>query len=143
MAVATGGCMCGTVRYECSAAPVFMGNCHCHDCQRASGAAYAALIAVPQSAIKITGNVKYYESIADSGKPIKRAFCPNCGSRLFGLPSVLPDVTVITAASLDDPSIFKPGADFFVASAQPWDYMNPAVQKFPKGPPRESISVAE
>jgi len=134
---ATGGCICGGIRYECNADPILMCNCHCRDCQRASGGAYAALIGVARSAVKITGSVKYYEPVRDSGKPIKRGFCSNCGARLFGLPSVLPDVTIIMAASLDDPSIFKPSGDYFVASAQPWDYMNPAVQKFSKGPPQE------
>ena len=50
--------MCGAVRYECTAEPIFMGNCHCRDCQQASGSAYAAAIGVPQSVVKITGNVK-------------------------------------------------------------------------------------
>ncbi|MGE5302839.1 MAG: hypothetical protein ACM3TN_05890 [Alphaproteobacteria bacterium] len=31
----TGGCLCGAVRYECSADALFMGNCHCRDCQKA------------------------------------------------------------------------------------------------------------
>ena len=62
MASAAGGCMCGAVRYELNAAPIFMGNCHCRDCQRANGAAYNPAIGVPRSAMKITGDVKYYES---------------------------------------------------------------------------------
>ena len=33
----TGGCACGTIRYEWSAEPVLAGNCHCRDCQRATG----------------------------------------------------------------------------------------------------------
>jgi hypothetical protein len=31
----TGGCLGGAVRYECSADPLFMGNRHCRDCQKA------------------------------------------------------------------------------------------------------------
>jgi hypothetical protein len=93
------------------------------------------VLGVPQRAVKITGEVKYYESIPDSGKPTRRGFCPNCGSRLFGRPSVLPDLIMIMAGSLDDPSAYRPGMDIYTASAQPWDHMNPAVPKFPKMPP--------
>jgi len=136
MATSTkGGCMCGAVRYECTAEPIFMGNCHCRDCQQASGSAYAAAIGVPQSAVKITGNVKYYESKADSGQLAKRGFCPSCGARLFSLPPFAPDLMVIMAASLDDASGFKAGMNIYTASAQPWDYMDPALPKFPKMPP--------
>jgi len=135
MASAKGGCMCGAVRYECTGDPMFMGNCHCRDCQQASGTAYNAAIGVPKSAVKITGDVKYYESKADSGNMGKRAFCANCGSRLFSLPAFAPDLMVLQAGSLDDPSIFKPQMDIYTSSAQPWDYMDPALPKFPKMPP--------
>jgi hypothetical protein len=135
MASTKGGCMCGAVRYECTADPMFMGNCHCRDCQQSGGAAYGAAIGVPQNAVKITGDVKYYESKADSGNMAKRGFCSNCGSRLFSLPPFAPDLIVIQAASLDDPSIFKPAMDIYTSSAQPWDHMDPALPKFPKMPP--------
>ncbi|WP_409878663.1 GFA family protein [Dendronalium sp. ChiSLP03b] len=51
-----GGCMCGAIRYECSAEPIAMGNCHCRDCQRATGSAFAAALLVPSSAVTITGD---------------------------------------------------------------------------------------
>ena len=96
MAAAQGGCMCGAVRYECTGTPLFMGNCHCRDCQRAGGGAYNAAIGVPRNAVKITGDVKYYESKADSGSMAKRGFCPNCGSRLFSLPPFAPDLDAVS-----------------------------------------------
>jgi hypothetical protein len=91
-------------------------------------------LAVPRNALKITGEVKYYDSKGDSGNVVSRGFCPSCGSRLFGKPSVMPDLMVIMAGSLDDPSWYKPGMDFYTASAQPWDYMNPDLPKFPQMP---------
>lgn len=33
----TGGCVCGAVRYGCTAEPVMMFKCHCRDCQRVTG----------------------------------------------------------------------------------------------------------
>src|SRR5260370_33176425 len=108
MATATGGCMCAAVRYECSAAPMFMGHCHCRDCQRASGGGYAPAIGVPRSAGKITGDVKYYESKADSGSIARRGFCPSCGSRLVSMPPFAPELMVVPGSGLGDPRIVKP-----------------------------------
>ena len=100
----------------------------------ASGGAYEAAIGIPAPALKITGNVKYHDSKADSGNTLSRGFCPECGSRLFGKTSAMTDLAMITAASLDDPSQYMPQMDIFVSSAQPWDHMNPALSKFAKMP---------
>ena len=133
-----GGCACGVVRYRLGAAPLIVHCCHCRDCQRAGGTAYNPAIGVPRAAVKITGEPKYYESKADSGNMARRAFCPNCGSRLFSYPPFAPDLMVIVASSLDEPSMFKPAMDIFTSSAQPWDLMDPALPKFPKMPPMGS-----
>jgi len=131
----TGGCACGAVRYECSVEPVMTANCHCRDCQQVTGSAYASVFFVPKTAVKITGEVKYYEVKGESGNPISRGFCPTCGSRLFGKPAIMPDVIGFMAGSLDDPSNHRPAIDIYTSSAQPWDYMNPDLPKFPKLPP--------
>jgi hypothetical protein len=127
----TGGCMCGAVRYECAADPIAMGNCHCRDCQRATGSAFAAAVLVPGSAVNITGEVKYYEITGDSGGFVLRGFYLNCGARLFGNAVGSPDTISIMAGSLDDSSWFRPQADIYTASAQAWDFMNPELPKFP------------
>lgn len=132
--VLTGSCQCGALRYECSAEPLFTGNCHCRDCQKATGSAYVPAFAVPTNAVKVTGEVKYYESRADSGNTFSRGFCPTCGGRVFGKSSSFPQFMLITAGSLDDPGRFKPSMDFFTHSAQPWDHMNPELPKFPRQP---------
>lgn len=131
----TGGCVCGAVRYECSADAIFMGNCHCRDCQRASGGAYEPAIGLPAAALKITGELKFYAVTADSGNTVSRGFCPECGARMLGKSSGVPDLAIIMASSLDDPTVFEPAMDVYVSSAQSWDQMNPALPKFPKMPP--------
>lgn len=135
----TGGCMCGNIRYECSAEPIVMVNCHCRDCQRATGGAFASGLLVSRQAVNVTGEVKYYDVTGDSGSTVGRGFCPNCGSRLFSRPPI-PELMGIMAGSLDDPSWFQPAIDCYTKSAQPWDYMNPALLKFPTMPSPESVS---
>ena len=82
------------------------GNCHCRDCQRSGGSAFVAVMAVPASTLKIEGQVKYYESKADSGDNFTRGFCPECGAPLLGKSTGDPRLAMVAAASLDDPSQF-------------------------------------
>lgn len=131
----TGGCRCGAIRYECSAEPLMTGNCHCRDCQRVTGSAFAASLAVPKDALKITGEVKYYEVKADSGNTVGHGFCPTCGAPVIAKNSGMPALMFLRAGNLDDPSWFRPGMHVYAASAQPWDYLDPNLPKFPKMPP--------
>ena len=132
----TGRCLCGAVRYEFTGDAVLALNCHCRDCQRASGGASTPALFVLRNSLKISGSAKYYDSIGESGKVISRGFCPNCGSALFGQPELMPDVISIRPGTLDDPSTFRPAIDIYTASAQPWDVMDPAIPKFSAAPPR-------
>ena len=68
----SGGCACGAIHYECSADPVRMLNCHCRDCQQASGSGYAAIVVVPKAAIQIRGQQSYHKVIGQSGTAARR-----------------------------------------------------------------------
>ena len=103
----SGGCACGAIRYECSAHPVFSWNCHCRDCQRASGSAFCPVLYVSKATLTITGKSKYYDVRAESGNQVSRGFCPECGSPVFIQAELVPDLQGLWAASLDDPSQFQ------------------------------------
>ena len=133
----SGGCACGAVRYECSASPLRMVNCHCRDCQVASGSAYSPTVVMARSAVNVTrGQTASYQRLAESGNIARREFCRNCGTPLFASSSARPDHIGIRAASLDNPAWFQPEANVWVGSAQPWDCMDAAVPSFPKNRPR-------
>jgi hypothetical protein len=125
-----GGCLCGAVQYEFWGEPVFSLLCHCRDCQRQSGGAYTAGLRIPADSFRVTrGAPKLYVKTADSGNQVTRAFCPDCGCMLFLRVSARLDLVAIRVGTLDDPSWFRPEADIFVQSAQPWDHMNPDLPK--------------
>lgn len=130
-----GGCHCGAVRYEATAEPLMTGHCQCRCCQQLSGAGHASHIALPKAAVAITGEVKTYRWQADSGNSVTSAFCPNCGSPVYGLSSGFPDMLTIRAASLDDPSLFRPQMVVFSKSAQPWDQIGGDLSTFATMPP--------
>ncbi|MDR3391602.1 MAG: GFA family protein [Sulfuriferula sp.] len=125
----SGQCLCGEISYSVDIEPVFTGNCHCKDCQRSSGSAFIPAMIFPEKDVVISGEVKYFESRADSGNMHKRGFCPNCGSQLFARFSNMPGILGIKAGTLNDSSNYVPKLDFHVDSAAPWDFMNPELPK--------------
>lgn len=135
----SGGCACNAIRYQCSAAPAFSWNCHCRDCQRASGSAFCPVLYVPKTALAITGQSTYYDVKAESGNKVSRGFCPQCGSPVFILAELVPDLQGLWAASLDDPSLFQPQVHVWTDRAQPWNYMTPTLAKIGEAPNAEEM----
>ena len=127
----SGGCACGAIRYESTAEPVLMLHCHCRDCQRSSGGPFAPFVVVPKEGFKLVqGSLHFYDSPSEAGGAVHRGFCPACGSPILGKPDAASHLVAIRAASLDDPSWFKPQMDVWTSDAQAWDQMNPALPKF-------------
>src|SRR5579864_3626896 len=76
-----GGCACGNIRYECSEGPIVQLICHCRDCQRASGSAFAAIMMLPGDKFRfLKEEPAYFEVTGGSGRQLRRGFCSKCGS---------------------------------------------------------------
>lgn len=130
----TGSCLCGALRFEADAAPLFQGFCQCSDCRKVGSGHYAA-IGLPEQAVKISGESRKYGKKGDSGKTIYRNFCPTCGSMVFDHGEAMPGITIVNAALLDDPTAFKPEHVIFTRSALAWDHLDPRLTRFPAMPP--------
>lgn len=124
-----GGCLCGAVRYKAAGGPLFQMNCHCRDCQRWGGGAYAPVLAFKKGQLALEGDVRFYESEGGSGSAIQRGFCATCGASVTLKVGREFAFAVVTAASLDDPARFQPSDDIFTAHAHPWDHMSPELGK--------------
>lgn len=101
----TGGCACGAVRYEATGTPSNTMVCHCRTCRRVSGAPVVAWVTFDRAMFQFTsGEPAYYRSSA----PVRRAFCPACGTHLSYETAKYPATIDITTCSLDDPEAFPP-----------------------------------
>jgi hypothetical protein len=120
-----GGCLCRSVRYETKVEPGFSMICCCRQCQQITGTGHALQFALPKTKVTITGESKIYRMTADSGNTVSSAFCPNCGSPIFKTTSGHPDTVFFHAATLDDPSLFRPQTVVYLKSKQPWDCVDP------------------
>jgi hypothetical protein len=138
-----GGCACGAVRYECSEAPIAMFNCHCRDCQRASGGAFVTVALVHESSVRLTsGQAKYHRVIGDGGRWTDRGFCAECGTPLFAKGERAPGYMTIKPGSLDDATWYKPTIDTWAPSAPAWLPQDPALPKAEKTPNLRQCSTA-
>jgi hypothetical protein len=133
MADINGRCRCGKVTYSSAADPIFVGICHCTNCQKMTSSAYSTVLAVPTPTLTVTGTTKRFDDIGDSGKPTHRDFCPECGSTVTELADVMPGITMIGIGTLNDPSWVKPAMQIYCDSALPWAKV-PGMQEFPKMP---------
>jgi len=132
-----GGCACGAIHYEISAEPVASTDCQCRDCQRRSGTGHGSYLTFPQRKnVKLAGQAKHWDVVADNGNVKSHAFCPTCGSPVYLTFSTMPDLFSVHAASLDDPARYKPQSVMYGVRGYAWDHIDPALPKFDKMPPR-------
>ena len=115
----TGTCLCETIRFEVTGAPVRMVYCHCLQCRRSSGSSFATVVIVKRADFRwITGRdvVGTFES-----RPGKlRHFCPRCGSPVFNeLKDGSGDLSVRAGALEQDPGL-RPTLQIWTDSMAPW-----------------------
>ncbi|MEM7099872.1 MAG: GFA family protein [Pseudomonadota bacterium] len=116
----SGGCLCGAIRFETTAEPVFQLLCHCKDCQTVSGAAAYAAYVVPLESLHVTrGQPNHFEVTADSGRTNSRHFCPNCGARVWAVLEEM-GMASVNGLALDDRSHFQPTANHMAGGAPDW-----------------------
>lgn len=117
-----GRCLCGAVRFALDRSAVVGSNhCHCRDCQRATGSAFASFCMVPEAAFELSkGEPRAFTVQGQSGGDVSRSFCGECGSQLYSTVAVMPGFYFVKAGALDDASWMQPASDFWGSSAQPW-----------------------
>ena len=121
----SGSCLCGAVSLESTAEPMVVGHCHCVDCRKSSGTGHCTHIIIPRAALKITGDLAFYDHPTDSGNMVSRGFCPTCGCAVYSTNSGMPDMAYPRASCLDDPEIVKPDLIVYTSRAPSWDHMDP------------------
>lgn len=113
-----GGCHCGAVRYRITARPKAVNACHCDDCKRLSGATFGVYLHVPKDALAVTsGTFDIFRRTGGSGNTIPIERCRACGTRMWHLPEAAPDLVILCAGTLDDPSWAVPTSHIFTEEA--------------------------
>jgi hypothetical protein len=135
----TGACQCGEVGYAITAEPITVYACHCHSCQRQTGAAFALSMVVPRAAIGITrGTAREWQrppAQTASQTVTLCLFCGSCGARLYHLPSRNAEIAVVKPGTLDDTQWLTAVGHIWTEDAQPWVAIPPMTVNYPRQPP--------
>ena len=127
----TGGCLCGGIRYEVHADPIWVGHCHCRWCQRQSGAAFLTLVMFRTDEVTwLKGKPLAFRSSPE----VERGFCPRCGSTLTFSRAERDELSV-TAGSLDDPNAIQPTVHIFVEQKCGWFDAHDRLPLYDRYPP--------
>lgn len=117
----SGGCQCGALRYELTAAPLTLYACHCTNCQKQTGSAFVLSTLVPEHAFAFAkGKPARTEWKSDAGNPRFGWYCKDCGSRIANGQEGGPPILSLRAGTFDDTSWVRPAGHIWVKSAQPW-----------------------
>lgn len=99
-----GSCLCTAIHYQVSAPLKALSHCHCKQCQKGHGAAFASYASVTRSALLIDRGEDLLATY-HSSPSVARQFCSQCGSTLFWSDSggQFADWISIAVATLDTP----------------------------------------
>lgn len=120
MSNVTGSCLCGKINYSISSTLKNLLICHCDHCKKISGSAFSLNFIVKEEDIKLDGEPKVYTDAGDSGNPVYRSFCSDCGSPLFARINSAPNRVVLKAGTLSDITAYKPVAEIYCSKSLNW-----------------------
>ncbi len=113
----TGGCFCGSVRYEAGGTPFHETSCHCSICRRTTGAPFVTWFSVPRTKFRLVGGEPARFRSSSKGE---RSFCARCGTQLTFEHEDFPGEIDVTTCSLDDPNAVPPKDHTWTGSRLDW-----------------------
>ena len=131
----TGRCLCGAVRYEVRGPLRDILVCHCVECRRWAGHAWAATAASAED-LRIEGEVTWRRG-PESEWRAERGNCDRCGSSLFWRAEDGPRMA-IGAGTLDDSSSLQIAAHIWVEQGAQWEAPAAGLAAYPGGYPADA-----
>ena len=126
-----GGCSCGAVRYRLTSEPLFVHCCHCLNCQRQTGSAFAINVLIEADRVELLAGEPEPVPVPRSGGKKQRIFrCPTCRVAVFST-YTRATIRFVRAGTLDDASSVEPDVHIYTRSKVPWVELPESVPAFP------------
>lgn len=121
MITRTASCRCGQLTATVTGEPVRVSVCHCLNCKKRSGSAFAVQARWPSAQVKIEGRSKTFVKVADSGNSATFHFCPDCGSDVYYVNNgKFEDLIAIPVGAFDDPWFARPAYSVWEERKHAW-----------------------
>lgn len=114
-----GSCLCGAIAYSVAGPMLGVGHCHCLDCRKTQGSAFATNGTVVRERFEIERGAEFVAEYASSPGKF-RCFCQHCGSKLWARFDAYPAILRIRLGSLDDDPGARPDGHYWLAEKAPW-----------------------
>jgi hypothetical protein len=117
-----GGCACRGVRYRLLSRPLIVHACHCTECQRLTGAAFALNALIETERLEtLSGEPRPVPVTGTSGKPQAIFRCPACATALWShYPGAGAKLAFVRVGTLDEPAHLPPDIHIFTSTKLPW-----------------------
>jgi len=115
----TGHCECRKVSFEADGEVNDFSHCHCSQCRRLHGAAYATFAGLSRDGFRyLSGesNLSHYASSSDHD----RVFCSNCGSNILVALDDDEDNYYVAMSTIEGSPPLPAGYHIYVGSKAPW-----------------------
>ena len=133
--ILTGGCLCGSVRYRAEPpyTPKFHA-CHCTDCQKLTGSAFALNMLLPERFLGVDGELETLERTGPSGRLYRSHHCPRCKVRIYGINTERPGFVTLRVGTLEQTPSLTPAIHIWTRSKQDWVVIPEAAASFETEP---------
>ena len=119
--ICDGQCFCGSIRYRLHSRPMFVHCCHCSDCQRQTGSAFAINALIEADRVELLAGRPVVVSLStDSGHPHDVYRCEACQSPLWSDYGRRGWLYFVRVATLDKPGAFVPDVHIYTRTKLPW-----------------------
>ena len=124
-----GHCECKRVQYAADSDIVDFSHCHCSQCRRMHGAAYATFAGVARDTFRYLSGATDVTMYASSDTH-RRFFCSVCGSNILVELHSEPDTLYLSMGSIEGDPPRPPAYHIYVGSKAPWHEITDALPQY-------------
>ena len=120
MTTRTASCLCGALTATAQGDPVRNSVCHCLDCKRRTGSAFAWNAHWPADQVETRGVPATASRTSEEGFWARFSFCPACGVNVWYEIERRPGVISIPVGAFADPDFPAPSVEVFEERRCAW-----------------------